>query len=502
MYVNDLGSPSVLPVHLVSSTQNSLQGALNTPPEPIKRTRSKSPAISIDQDMQRQLEAYNRTITIVVWYKAHSEPIRLQHTVTTFPYFQVLQLPALSSELGLAAGSYIDAFDPLSGKWEQHTMSTVRLVVPQQRLLYKTRRSLLAGLEENDCPGLPDEVRAQSQAPQPLQQRAVKRPAPEPAPGPPQKVHVQNSYYTTRVPLSTDTITPTTDPGPAIFTGAAPGYSVIEPTLYDAPPSSSQASLPSPTTTPTSTSALPTPNPTPPAIQAPAPAIPYHPHPPLKRWPNDYTVSELSAGFHAIDALLLRAPSPPPTDPSAPSTPASSNTPSANTDPASPPLPPPAQTTTTATAMTQRTAFERVFGSRYVKSTVCRHRAVWRRAPPELRAEFERRGADMERASWGEFVRCVEGRAPAKGVGVGCSEGAALVQHQQQQQQYKHQHQQQHQHQHQHQHHPQAKVSVQRPPGLAEEPLMASLQSHSVDKSDRECRFILLPLLCSFHFGA
>ncbi|KAG5650313.1 hypothetical protein H0H81_012668 [Sphagnurus paluster] len=298
------------------------------------------------------------------------------------------------------------------------------------------------------------------------------------------KLLLARTHYPTRVSLSTDTITPTTDPGPALFPGAAPGYSVIEPTLYDAPPSSSQASLPSPTTTLTSTSALPTPTPTSPgvSVQAMAPAIPYHPHPPLKRWPNDYTVSELYAGFHAIDALLLRAPSPPPTDPSAPSTSASSNTPSANanTDPASPPLPPPAQTT--AVAMTQRTAFERVFGSRYVKSTVCRHRAVWRRAPPELRAEFERRGADMECALWGEFVRCVEGRAPAKGVGVGCSEGAAVVQHQQQQQQYKHQHQQQHQHQHQHQHHPQAKVSVQRPPGLADEPLMASLQSHGVDK--------------------
>lgn len=60
--------------------------------------------------------------------------------------------------------------------------------------------------------------------------------------------------------------------------------------------------------------------------------------------------------------------------------------------------------------LTQRVAFERVFGCRYVKSTVCRHRGVWRRAGEEVRAYFEGLGRD-ERAVWGEFVRKVEGRA-------------------------------------------------------------------------------------------
>jgi hypothetical protein len=64
-------------------------------------------------------------------------------------------------------------------------------------------------------------------------------------------------------------------------------------------------------------------------------------------------------------------------------------------------------------SMTQRTAFERVFGSRYVKSTVCRHRAVWRKAPRQLREQFELMGSD-DRACWGEFVRRVENRPSAK----------------------------------------------------------------------------------------
>lgn len=66
--------------------------------------------------------------------------------------------------------------------------------------------------------------------------------------------------------------------------------------------------------------------------------------------------------------------------------------------------------------MTQRIAFERVFGSRYVKSTVCRHRAVWRKAHQTLREQFESMGAD-DRACWGEFVRRVEGRPPGKNAG-------------------------------------------------------------------------------------
>lgn len=64
-------------------------------------------------------------------------------------------------------------------------------------------------------------------------------------------------------------------------------------------------------------------------------------------------------------------------------------------------------------SMTQKTAFERVFGSRYVKSTVCRHRAVWRKAPRALREHFEAMGTD-DRACWGEFVRRVENRPAGK----------------------------------------------------------------------------------------
>lgn len=59
--------------------------------------------------------------------------------------------------------------------------------------------------------------------------------------------------------------------------------------------------------------------------------------------------------------------------------------------------------------MTHKAAFERVFGSRYVKSTVCRHRGVWKRAHVGVKTQYEAMGHD-DRAYWGEFVRHVEGR--------------------------------------------------------------------------------------------
>ena len=57
-----------------------------------------------------------------------------------------------------------------------------------------------------------------------------------------------------------------------------------------------------------------------------------------------------------------------------------------------------------------------------MKSTVCRHRAVWRKAPAGVREQFEAMGGD-ERACWGEFVRRVEGRPPGKAGGGGAGGG-------------------------------------------------------------------------------
>ncbi|KAG6852910.1 hypothetical protein C0991_008230, partial [Blastosporella zonata] len=438
-YVNALSGTPILSSHTVSSGQNSLQGALKSTTEPVQRTPStslKSPNLSaapilfdakvkimgssaisasLDQDMQRQLADYNRSITIVVWYQANTEPIRLQHMNSMFPYFKVLQLDVLVRELALSPKSLVETYDPQSGTWEQHQVDHVRIVTAQQRLLYRLRRSFLAGLGENECPGLREEVAAQSStlATKHEQQTPTHRKRPstdhvssEPA----QKVHVPNHYY------AIHSASPTAIPPVSVSVTDAPGvmyvngYTSCPPQIYYPPtvpavagtaaaasssavaatPLSVQATPPASTasTITTTTPSDPSPSPPPldephiPSMSTPMHPIPYHTHPPLKRWPNDYTVSELTNGFRAMEVLVRDGGSRGGTG-----------------------------------TMTQRAAFERVFGSRYVKSTVCRHRGVWRKAAGPLREQFESMGSD-ERACWGEFVRRVEGRPPGKAIQV------------------------------------------------------------------------------------
>ncbi|KAG6877688.1 hypothetical protein C0992_009431, partial [Termitomyces sp. T32_za158] len=435
-YVNSINGSSIISAHNVP---NSLQGALKSAPEPLKRTpsTSKSPNIasetiisdgkaktpnasgispSLDLEMQRQLEDYNRSITIVVWYRAGTEPIRLHYMNPTFPYFQLLQLEMLVKDLALMAGSFIDTYNPHSGTWEQHTTGAVRRVTTQQRLLYKTRRSLLDGLSEHDCPGLPQEVAAQG--PIPLQTPSVppsersiaatvptvrKRAAPDDSSSEPfQKVHIPNYCYPAhlspsangQVPSSvteapniiyvnssyssypSQMFYPSPAPAPATTVSTAAPVNTSSASSPALPPIPASSPTPDPALSPSISSQAETQTP---STSVSLPPIPYHPHPPLKRWPNDYTVSELTNGFRMMDALVRDGGS------------RGSGT----------------------VGMTQRAAFERVFGSRYVKSTVCRHRGVWRKSAGPLREQFERMGTD-ERACWGEFVRRVEGRPPGK----------------------------------------------------------------------------------------
>ena len=328
----------------------------------------------------------------------------------TFPYFQLSCFSTLIADLGLTSSSYLDTYIPMSRQWEQHTISSVRVVETQQRLLYRLRRSLIDGLSEDECVSFRDEIQMQtshdlrsqisasangSTSPprSPNKRRtppiiitnqgiqshsSLKRMAPPGSiqeSGHSSKVHIPNSYYLPNSGASavaSETTSPGAGPSPSDTSSSVasplsndqdPNIYVYQPVFYEQAPSNASSD-----TTPLPQYLLTT------AV----PPIPYHPHPPLKRWPNDYTVSEISNGFHAMDVLVSRSSS-------------SSN-------------------------MTQRTAFERVFGSRYVKSTVCRHRTIWRKAHQTLREQFESMGPD-DRACWGEFVRRVEGRPPGKNAG-------------------------------------------------------------------------------------
>ncbi|KAF8812697.1 hypothetical protein BYT27DRAFT_7182414 [Phlegmacium glaucopus] len=372
---------------------------------------SSSQLPSAEEEMQRQLDELNRSVTIIIWYKANTDPIRLQQILPTFPYFQLSRFSTLIADLGLTSSSYLDTYIPLSRHWEQHTITSVRVVETQQRLLYKLRRSLIEGLSEDECVSFREEIQLQTSCdprshilasangsasssrtpnkPQALPitttnqgmpaHSTLKRPAPQSEiqeSGHSPKVHISHGYYLNHSgatvaasetspgsgPSSSDASSNVADPQ---SNGQDNNLYMYQPVFYgQASTNTSPDATPLPQYLLTSSNA--------------ASPIPYHPHPPLKRWPNDYTVSEISNGFHAMDVLISHSSS-------------SSN-------------------------MTQRIAFERVFGSRYVKSTVCRHRAVWRKAHQTLREQFESMGAD-DRACWGEFVRRVEGRPPGKNAG-------------------------------------------------------------------------------------
>jgi hypothetical protein len=311
-------------------------------------------------------------------------------------------------------------------------IETVRLVVSEQRVLYKLRKSLLEDLAEEECPGLHEEIAAQPRMEQngkhafvpQISTGPIKRRAPDitPESTPPHKYYIPDGMYQGMAqsaqaqpihqygmsvtqqpqtfPQSLSTPTPKRVQGQAVPIHASSSQTQVQ-TTSSPPTSSATVSKPSfgynqqldlypgvtsePLLTRNGNASTLTSRPSPP--ESSKPPIPHHPHPPLKRWPNDYSVQEVSVGFDQMDALANAQPS-----------------------------------------MTQRVAFERVFGCRYVKSTVCRHRAVWRRADEDLRSAFVKLGRD-ERAMWGEFVRRVEGRA--SGLSLQAAPGESEVGHMQ-----------------------------------------------------------------------
>lgn len=307
------------------------------------------------------------------------------------------------NDLGLSPNTFVDSYNPHSSTWEQQTITTVRLIESEQRLLFRIRKSLLDGLSDNDCPGTDHEIGLQSRftrspsAPVVLPVNSLKRPAdPSDSYGPPTKYYRHDEYsaqrtYAASPPAQENGVYPQsisvaksqppndmpvpTYPHHSPLTQNSHPPANIQPPHTHAPPNNShQYPTPSPGLSTPSTS----------QSSSSEPAIPYHPHPPLKRWPNDYTVSEIAAGFRQMDAMISAQPT-----------------------------------------LTQKSTFQKVFGCRYIKSTVCRHRAVWKRADPSLKDTYEKMGTD-ERAVWGEFVKKAEGKIPSAattsgGAGVGGS---------------------------------------------------------------------------------
>ncbi|XP_006457596.1 hypothetical protein AGABI2DRAFT_196224 [Agaricus bisporus var. bisporus H97] len=411
------------------------------------------------QDIHRQEEEYKKSVTVILWYEANASPIRINQTIPTFPYFKLSEMTNIVAELRLTPSTYLEIYNPETGQWDQLRITSVRKVESQQRLLYRIRKSLLEGLKDSECLQIDEELkiqrrflksfrsysdcsasatsaaaksRGESSSHRCICKRGsidIESDSDSPTS---RKVRIPNNFYLTqqsivrrredhhhadadddeRGYLSADngTTAPAAATSPTAAATATSTTTTISGSLSAAsgahaaaaqslptPPSSSSSNVsaddftyPGAIYDVTSTSGAPATSSTQPGCPSsstaattttttlsnspssiPIPISPYPPHPPLKRWPNDYTVAEISAGFNAMDALVAQ---------------------SAN-----------------GSTMTHKAAFERVFGSRYVKSTVCRHRGVWKRAHVGVKTQYEAMGHD-DRAYWGEFVRHVEGR--------------------------------------------------------------------------------------------
>jgi hypothetical protein len=286
------------------------------------------------------------------------------------------------------------------------------------------RTSILEGLSDRDCPGLEHELRMQHASPSSPLAPSPSRPAPQspkgqtqaPERSPAGKASLKRPASESNRPESAVKHARADSQGHVRSSGDARSAIFSSPSVHSSAvlgtpqgvamqlqpsPASSGAGLQSPfmqrdatlhvssssddTVPPRPPPIAPTPSrPTPSLLASPLPLVlgstgaPPAAGSSLKRWPNDYTVSEVSAGFARMDALVRATPS-----------------------------------------VKQSAAFERVFGCRYVKSTFCRHRGVWKRAEPGVRARFERMGP-VEHALWGEFVKCTDPQR-RDGAGAGAS---------------------------------------------------------------------------------
>ncbi|PCH41716.1 hypothetical protein WOLCODRAFT_71312 [Wolfiporia cocos MD-104 SS10] len=321
---------------------------------------SPSAAVDVQSEAEQRMqmeESLKRSVTIVFWYKPKCAPIRLHMELSTFPLFQLSQCTQLVTDLGMSPSAFVDVYNPYASAWEQQAMSAVRVVESEQRLLFRARKNLLEGLSDTDCPGIHEEVKLQRRL-QGRQSSAASKLSKKRAV--PDDVVVEESLHkqirTEGVPAEVQYLDPQLPRGPPTPTSRNSSIGIPEPSI-------STDIFPTMASAPHSRFVNMLPPPEPPTVAMSA----FQSTPTARRWPNDYPVCELADGFRQMDALIAAQP-----------------------------------------GTTQRVAFERVFACRYVKSTVCRHRGVWRRARADVRERFESMGVDPC-AVWTEFIKHVEG---------------------------------------------------------------------------------------------
>lgn len=233
-------------------------------------------------------------------YQNGEEPVRIDHYVNTFPQFRLGSSTDLIQDLELTATSRIDLWQ---GEWITISIETVITIEKAQRVLLRLRPNLLKPLQ--DCPGIEGEIALQ------LSRRPVGN------------KRASNSFVSPvkKVARRTEGITSTRH-------------------IAQSPPTSPLMSpAPFPLLAPTSK----------PAPSLPPSARPSKPLPrrrEARKWPHDFYVSEIEAGFGALNKRLKKK-------------------------------------------ELEKEAFPKVFGgSKYVKMTVWKYKAFWKNADRKDREKF------------------------------------------------------------------------------------------------------------------
>jgi hypothetical protein len=306
---------------------------------------------------------------------------------------------AIMSGLGLTPQSLVESYDRFTGQWIQQMVDSIRLVENEQRLLYKVRQGLQDGFDDSECPGLQNEIAWRTHYGQGVSESPVVRSVLSGAAGTPDVVSggytpADDIYQYIYLPNDT----PESTPPP---TEAIPSTNIQHPEQDAAPADNAVTALgtsPSTVTSTTLGNACPQVDcthkcadreltltwdkenmytaevynnekrkgePTLKFVSCSPHFFPKRPHPPLRRWPVDFTVSEVTHGFHRMrryESLFQHD--------------------------------------------IRREAFQHVFGCKFVLREFQRHYDIWQNANPSLRARFEAM-EDDENAMWGEFEQAV-----------------------------------------------------------------------------------------------
>jgi hypothetical protein len=280
------------------------------------------------------------------------------------------------SMLNLPTTSSVELYDQSTGEWMQQMLETVRFVESEQKLLYKVRKGLSKGLDDTECLGLQNEIawvkgQGVSAAPEDVisgsassigsdsddiyQYLSLPDDSPRGTPSLAQSTCALNRPPVTPasedVPMSSYSTTLT-------LTGH--GYEEAG-CVRDCPGHMLKLTGNNKTYTTDASDRGTKEGEAPPDFFACLPhPPPVRPHPPLRRWPFDFTVSEVAHGFRRMR-----------------------------------------QYKSLFDHNIRREAFQHVFGCRFVPHEFRRHYKTWATAKKGVKKRFE----DDKTAMWGEFEK-------------------------------------------------------------------------------------------------